>query len=120
MVPLTVSSFTEKGKKCSSFFFKLISLFSSLSTTYLGVIEACEVEKSSADKSPFYWQIMKFFLKLAQSLMFSFSPSILHKPPIPSLYFLHICHFFLNILWRSLGLDFNISNLINLLNFHKP
>lgn len=39
-----------------------------------------------------------------------------------SLYFSLICLSFisLKILENTLGLDFNISNLINLLNFHKP
>lgn len=78
-------------------FLKFISLLSSLSMTYLGVIEAYKVEKSGADKSPFDWQIMKFFLKLTQSLMFSFSSSPCLPPSLfPAYIFpMFVCQFFL-------------------------
>lgn len=120
MVCSPVSNFTERRKNTS--FFETHFTISSLSMTYLGVIEAYKIEKSSADKSPFYWQRIKFFLKLAQSLMFSFSLSSCPPPPCSQLVFSHIYLSFLSlkILGRFLGLDFNISNLINFLNFHKP
>lgn len=89
MVPLTVSDFTEKEKLPRLFlFFNSFHYLVSLNKTYLKVIYAYKVEKSSADKSPVYWQIMKFFSKLTQSLICI---------PLPSAYIfpIFVCHFFL-------------------------
>lgn len=55
MVPLTVSDFTEKEKLPRLFlFFDSFHYLVSLNKTYLKVIYAYKVEKSSADKSPVY------------------------------------------------------------------
>lgn len=87
--------FYRERKKMQLLFLKLISLLSSLSMTYLGVIEAYKVEKSCADKSPLYWQIILFKASTKPDVLLSPSPL-----PAPSLFPAYIfpisvCHFFL-------------------------